>query len=80
LEKERRAKLQAGQFAVSEDVGDSVAFSQLSVQQREERKRKEVNKEKLKNVLNPILFAEDLDQNASVAFALLSEEQRDAVY
>lgn len=31
----------------------------------------------MKNILNPILFAEDLDDNSSVAFALLSEAQRD---
>ena len=80
LEKDRRTRLQSGQFAASEDMTESVAFAQLSVQQREERKRKEVNKEKMKNVLNPVLFAEDLDQNTSIAYALLTDNQRDAVY
>ena len=34
----------------------------------------------MKNILNPILFAEDLDDNSSVAFALLSEAQKDEIY
>jgi len=34
----------------------------------------------MKNVLNPVLFAEDLDQNTSIAYALLTDNQRDAVY
>jgi hypothetical protein len=49
----------------------------LTVLQREERKKKELTKQKMRTLINPVLYAEEIDGNVSIAYTMLSEEQKD---
>ncbi|CAD8120758.1 unnamed protein product [Paramecium sonneborni] len=57
---------------------DSLAYMNLTIEKKNERKQKEKIQILLKNIINPILFENHLHPNSSVAFRLL--QNKDIVY